>query len=38
MDEEFEVLIIGAGPAGIAAAIPLARAGFEVMVLSLIHI
>ncbi|MBZ0263066.1 FAD-dependent oxidoreductase [bacterium] len=32
MDEEFEVLIIGAGPAGISAAIPLARAGFEVMV------
>ncbi|MDP8208698.1 MAG: FAD-dependent oxidoreductase [Candidatus Electryonea clarkiae] len=33
MDEEFEVLIIGAGPAGIAAAISLAREGFEVMVL-----
>lgn len=33
MDEEFEVLIIGAGPAGISAAIPLARAGFEVMVI-----
>ena len=32
MEEEFEVLIIGGGPAGISAAIPLARAGFEVMV------
>ncbi len=34
MDEEFEVVIIGAGPAGIAAAIRLAQAGFEeIMVL-----
>jgi len=33
MDEEFEVLIIGAGPAGITAAITLARAGVEVVVL-----
>jgi len=33
MDEEFEVLIIGAGPAGISAAIALARAGIEVVVL-----
>ena len=33
MDEEFEVLIIGAGPSGISAAITLARAGVEVVVL-----
>ncbi|MCB2211339.1 FAD-dependent oxidoreductase [bacterium] len=33
MDEEFEVLIIGAGPSGISAAIALARAGVEVVVL-----
>ncbi|HEX03900.1 MAG TPA: FAD-dependent oxidoreductase [Bacteroidetes bacterium] len=33
MDDEFEVLIIGAGPAGISAAIALARAGVEVVVL-----
>ena len=33
MDEQFEVLIIGAGPAGISAAIALARAGVEVVVL-----
>ena len=34
MDEEFEVLIIGAGPASIACAISLAQAGFdEIMVL-----
>ncbi len=31
--DEFEVLIIGAGPAGIAAGIALARAGIEVVVL-----
>ncbi len=33
MDEEVEVLIIGAGPAGVAAGLVLARAGFEVMIL-----
>ena len=33
MDEQFEVIIIGAGPAGISAAITLARAGMEVVVL-----
>ncbi len=33
MDEEFEVLIIGAGPSGISAAVALARAGVEVVVL-----
>lgn len=33
MDEEFEVLIVGAGPSGISAAIALARAGVEVVVL-----
>lgn len=33
MDEQFEVLIVGAGPAGISAAITLARAGVEVVVL-----
>jgi len=33
MDEQFEVLIIGAGPAGISAAIALAKAGVEVVVL-----
>jgi electron transfer flavoprotein-quinone oxidoreductase len=33
MDEEFEVLIVGAGPAGISAAIALAKAGVEVVVL-----
>jgi electron transfer flavoprotein-quinone oxidoreductase len=33
MEDEFEVLIIGAGPSGISAAIALARAGVEVVVL-----
>lgn len=32
-DERFEVVIVGAGPAGAAAAIVLARAGVEVLVL-----
>lgn len=33
MDETFDVLIIGAGPSGISAAITLAKAGMEVVVL-----
>lgn len=33
MEEEFEVLIVGAGPSGISAAIELARAGVEVVVI-----
>lgn len=33
MDEQFDVLIVGAGPSGISAAIELARAGVEVVVL-----
>jgi electron transfer flavoprotein-quinone oxidoreductase len=33
MDEQFDVLIVGAGPSGISAAITLARAGVEVVVL-----
>lgn len=33
MDEQFDVLIIGAGPSGISAAIELAKAGVEVVVL-----
>jgi electron transfer flavoprotein-quinone oxidoreductase len=32
-DEKFEVIIVGAGPAGTAAALTLARAGVEVLVL-----
>ncbi len=32
-DERFEVVIVGAGPAGIAAALTLAREGVEVLVL-----
>lgn len=32
-DERFEVVIVGAGPAGVAAALTLARAGVEVLVL-----
>jgi electron transfer flavoprotein-quinone oxidoreductase len=33
VDEKFDVVIVGAGPAGISAAIPLAKAGLKVIVI-----
>ena len=33
VDEKYDVVIVGAGPAGISAAIPLAKAGLKVIVL-----